>query len=259
MVRVWNWTSSEYVNLHEEVWTRVFLGNEVGPCYTFDLSKLDKFKYVPVSSEIEFVLFENIIWQHMHLLVHTRFDSPDAYFLNGYLSITKRIRKAHMVELRKKIFKRESTRKLPCTKYERRTCQSIKDNESILKRFHCSIPVLYSGQHLDDVIPKGTANCSSKVTLEALDFIMKKESNCTISQTCESTRFTKSYQVEETWVENKALISVAFENPEVEYHQSYISYDLISLIGEVGGILGITLGASALTFFEYLFQGSPYF
>ena len=35
---------------------------------------------------------------------------------------------------------------------------------------------------------------------------------------------------------------VTFDNPEVEYHNTYISYDLLSLIGEVGGILGLTLG-----------------
>ena len=50
-----------------------------------------------------------------------------------------------------------------------------------------------------------------------------------------------------------SAISVAFINPEVEYHHTYVSYDLISLVGEVGGIIGITLGASALTLFESLF------
>ena len=42
------WTGSEYVNLHqyyETVWTKVF-HNMYGPCYTFDLSKVDKFKYI---------------------------------------------------------------------------------------------------------------------------------------------------------------------------------------------------------------------
>ena len=57
-------------------------------------------------------------------------------------------------------------------------------------------------------------------------------------------------------LKNKDLIltNVVLENPEVQYHNSYISYDFISLIGEVGGILGMTLGASALTLFEFLFK-----
>ena len=263
MVRFW--TGSEYVNLQEKVWSSVFLDDELGPCYTFDLSKVNRLKYVSVntasSPAIEFTIGDNNIWQNMFLVVHTRFDLPDAMQLNGYLALSfaNKIKKAHMVDLRKKIIKRESTRIFPCAKYERKTCQSIVDNKSILERFNCSIPILYSGQHLDTIIPKGTANCSSQVTLEALDSILKKESTCTISQTCESTRFTKIQNVEETWVENKAMISVKFENPEVEYHQSYISYDFISLVGEIGGILGITLGASALTLSESLFMHFPYY
>ena len=78
-----------------------------------------------------------------------------------------------------------------------------------------------------------------------------------MSQTCENVRFTSKQKTEKTWLENKTLVYIRFENPEVEYHISYISYDLISLIGEVGGILGITLGASVLTLFEFLFNRFP--
>ena len=72
------------------------------------------------------------------------------------------------------------------------------------------------------------------------------------------TRFTWSYKVIDSWVENQMLLFVAYENPEVEYHNTYISYDLLSLIGEVGGILGLTLGASALTLLESLIQHIPF-
>ena len=73
-------------------------------------------------------------------------------------------------------------------------------------------------------------------------------------ETCDNVRFTTKLKVQETWEENKELIYVVLENPDVVYHHSYVSYDLISLIGEVGGILGITLGASALTLFEIIFN-----
>ena len=61
------------------------------------------------------------------------------------------------------------------------------------------------------------------------------------------------------WLANKSSLFVAFENPEVEYHNTYISYDLLSFIGEVGGILGLTLGASAMTLFDSMFQRIPYY
>ena len=260
MVRFW--TGSKYVNLHhfnETVWTKVF-HYKYGPCYKFDLSKIENYKYVQLNAgqfpAIEFVMAEKNLWTSAILILHTRFDLPDANEMNGVtkLIFLDEIQQAHLIECRKKITKRESTRRTPCVKHEFGTCQSIEDNKAIFERFHCSVPILYSGPHLDDLIPKDAINCSYDVTLEALDFLSSKESNCTMSQTCENVRFTSKHKTEETWIENKTLVYIRFENPEVEYHISYISYDLISLIGEVGGILGITLGASVLTLFEFLFE-----
>ena len=59
-------------------------------------------------------------------------------------------------------------------------------------------------------------------------------------------------KVMQTWRENQTVVCVTFETPQVEYQHTYINYDLLNLIGEVGGILGLTLGLSALTFFESL-------
>ena len=259
------WTGSEYVNLDQfygTVWTKVF-NNNFGPCYTFDLSKVEKFKYVSFNEvqrpAIEFVMAENNPWKDGSLMLHTRFDFPDAILLNAFLDIffLDTNWKVHKIEFRKKISKKESTRKAPCVKYEYNTCKSIEDNRVILERFHCSVPILYSGPHLNGLTPKEATNCSHDDTLEAFDFISSKESNCSMTQTCENVRFTTKYSIEATWLENKSLVYVALENPEVEYHHSYISYDLLSLIGEIGGILGITLGASALTMFAFLFKRFP--
>ena len=256
------WTGSEYVSLwplYGNVWTRVVL-IESGPCYMLDLSKVDKFKYVSVETVgrpgIEFVMAESNPWQMVNLMLNTRYDLPDAIQLNGYfvISFSDKIKQAHKFELRKKINKRESTRNVPCKKYEHRTCQSIKDNKEIIAKFNCSIPSLYSGEHLDNVIPKGMSNCSYDVTMEVLDFYLNRGGNCPTTQTCESVRFTSSYKTEKTWLGNKTVVYVVFENPEVEYHHSHISYDLVNLIGELGGVLGLTLGASALTLFESLFK-----
>ena len=260
MVQIW--TGSEYINLHHfygTVWAKVF--HEKGPCYTFDISKVFKFKYVSLKPgqrpAIEFIMAENNHWRDAGVILHTRFDLPDAYELNGYLFLSfiiDKIHKVHKVEFRKKISKRESTRKEACVKHEYSTCQSIENNRIIFERFHCSVPILYSGPHLDNLTAKEATNCDHDVTLEALDFITSKESNCSTSQTCDNVRFTTKIYTQETWKENKELIYVVLEYPDVVYHHSYVSYDLISLIGEVGGILGITLGASALTLFEFLFK-----
>ena len=80
-----------------------------------------------------------------------------------------------------------------------------------------------------------------------------------MTQTCENVRFTSNYKVEDTWIENKTLIYAVFESPEVEYRISYINYGWISLVGAIGGILGLTLGASAFTLSEFLLKHVPYF
>ena len=165
----------------------------------------------------------------------------------------------------KRVNKRETTRRVPCTQYERKTCKNIEDNKLILEAYHCVIPILYGGQHLDDFIHKEISNCSNKITLQALEWITHKKvnlnnkGNCTLMQTCENTRFTSKHETQETYVENKTVVWIAFENPEVEYHNTYVSYGLISLIGEVGGILGLTLGASASTMLESLLQRIPHY
>ena len=72
------------------------------------------------------------------------------------------------------------------------------------------------------------------------------------------TRYVPVQKVRKSW-QNRSVVWISFANPEVIYYNSYISYDLFSLIGEIGGTLGLTLGASAMTLLESLFQRVPYY
>ena len=112
------WTGSKYVNvqhLDKGIWTKVFLNN-FGPCYMFDLSKVDKLNNVSLEAGerpgIEFVMAENNPWQRPEIIMHARFDLPDANRLLGYLSLSfsDEPKEVHSVSLRKKINKKESTR-----------------------------------------------------------------------------------------------------------------------------------------------------
>ena len=110
------------------------------------MSKVDKLKYFSLDNDgfgrpgIEFVMAEKNIWQTAELLLHTRFDLPDAYQLGGYVPLTfsDNIKKALKVEIQKKINCRESTRAVPCVKFERRTCQSIEKHQAIFEKFGCT-------------------------------------------------------------------------------------------------------------------------
>ena len=259
MTQFWD---GKYINLQhldDQLWSTVF-HHLYGPCHTFDLSKSEMFKFVPYKGGlrpgIQFILTDTNPWHKPVMILHTKYDLPDAYLMNDIieLSFTNKTYEAHKIKVRKMAGIRETTRKFPCVQYEHVTCQSIEDNTLILEKFHCSIPILYSGKHLDNLISTDTPNCSKSVTEEALDLLTHKKSNCIIRRTCGKTRFKSTYKVQESWVENKTLVYVTFQNPEVTCYHTYISYDLLSLIGEVGGTLGLTLGASAISLFESLFQ-----
>ena len=62
------------------------------------------------------------------------------------------------------------------------------------------------------------------------------------------------FDKETTWVKNKTVVYFAYKYPEVVHHNTYISYDLLTLIGEVGGLLGLTLGASGLSIIKSLIE-----
>ena len=81
---------------------------------------------------------ENNPWQKLWIKLHSKNDLPDAALLNGFtiISFSNEIKEGHKINVRKKIINRESTRKVPCEKYEYETCQSMEDNKLILNQFN---------------------------------------------------------------------------------------------------------------------------
>ena len=73
------------------------------------------------------------------------------------------------------------------------------------------------------------------------------------------TKFPFKFRERTSFLENTNVVAITFSNPTVANYHTYISYTLLNLIGEVGGILGLTLGVSALTFLESILNWSPYY
>ena len=256
------WTGTNYIHFHEfedQLWSRVFHFS-YGPCYTFDLSKVAELEFVSYQGNtrpgIEFVLSDSNPFDSAYVILHSKNDLPDADLLNGLIRISNSNDNpmVHFINIGKKISQRAPTRKIPCAQLEYKTCQNIEDNEMVLDKFNCRVPILYQGSYLDHIIPRNTPNCSDEATKEVFDLIVSKQSKCSRTQTCKMTRFSSSYNTAKSWIENKTIVYIAYKYPEVVYHNTYVSYDLLSLIGEIGGILGLTLGASAMSLIELLFQ-----
>ena len=123
--------------------------------------------------QLELTFAENIPWNDVSLILHTKYDFPDANLLNGYTGLLnlKENKKLHLLEIRKIISKRVSTRNTPCSPVEHQTCLNIEDNKMVLEKFKCQIPILNYGHHLESLIPKETQACSNEVTREAFNLI----------------------------------------------------------------------------------------
>ena len=79
--------------------------------------------------------------------------------------------------------------------------------------------------------------------------ISNKTTNCTNLQTCHSIRFAPMYTSRKNSDGTNTLV-IVYDNPEVEFHHTYVSYDLLTLVGELGGILGLTMGCSGMSLIE---------
>ena len=82
-------------------------------------------------------------------------------------------------------------------------------------------------------------------------------------QACNQTRYTLDFTTS-GWtdisnVPSKAKLRIVYSNPIVEYNTDSISYDLQSLIGEIGGTLGLTIGLSFFSLVEWLSEICTFF
>ncbi len=151
------------------------------------------------------------------------------------------------VFLRKKIIVTESTRRSPCGKQYQEVCKEIENIKMIQSELKCHSLLLNSSPHLTDFIDMTLPKCSIQQVQEAL----KKMDNQTISPDCQGLKKCEKVRYEITSKDvhssNKTFLFVQFEDTEVEKHLNYVSYDGFSLIGEIGGYLGLTLGFSGVS------------
>ena len=104
-----------------------------------------------------------------------------------------------------------------------------------------------SGPHLDEFIDKTLPQCSFEQIQKALKIISdnKNSSNCPRWKKCHKVRYEIS--LKNIVYINGTRLWIKYEDTEVEHHLNYVSYDIFSLIGEIGGYLGLTLGFSGVS------------
>ena len=83
------WTGSKFIDLQhldELAWSRVY-HEAFGPCFTYDLSRLEEFEYVQYSEVtrpiLHLVFNNNKPWKVIAIILHSKNDLPDARKTNG--------------------------------------------------------------------------------------------------------------------------------------------------------------------------------
>lgn len=90
--------------------------------------------------------------------------------------------------------------------------------------------------------------CNDSVTIESLSRTFP--SNCGEWETCERTEY-EIISHEETYIETSGF-SVGYKQDIEDHQNSWISVDEQTLIGQVGGILGILFGWSGMTLVDMI-------
>ena len=89
----------------------------------------------------------------------------------------------------------------------------------------------------------------SELMAKYLEFCPSKQA-CTQSKYFIETIFTTQPK--------KPNLMIEYKDPMVQYSTDYISYDILSLIGEVGGTLGLTIGLSFFNISELVIDFIKY-
>ena len=204
--------------------------------------------------------------------IHDQFDLPDAKLIYKSYFIKSKGFISH-ISITKKIIESISTKKRPCQMFAKKTCTMRYIFQHFLDTYACYIVLNYDGLHLKDLKESTIGFCN--VTIHEIfkekynDLSQQFDGLCPSRLACKQTKYYStirdlpSYSFKFSYKSFKLIIPksqiyVHLSDPMVEYSMDYISYDLQSLIGEVGGTLGLTIGLSFLSISEWLFQFMKY-
>ena len=85
---------------------------------------------------------------------HNHDDLPDAN-MQPSISFERGHNSQYVYQLQTKHYSKASTKSKPCRKYHPTACKEVELHKKIAKFHNCTIPIFYSGQHLDELILGG--------------------------------------------------------------------------------------------------------
>ena len=243
------------------VWDYSF-HEKYGYCHVLDIHKFQEFPNIKLDPEevlptLFFKFREDISYSWAFLMFHNRNDIPDAVNMHPYAYIHTDNGKQLHILFSKMIERNVSTKKRPCYRSYPRTCRERKLYWKIMEKFNCHVPFLYSGYHLETYFKRALVNCTDDDLKTIMEFWESEKTSCKLGQMCYTEKY--SFLVEKfdiSYRSNKSEVLVSLKENLVKHRETYVNYNFQSLVSEIGGILGITLGASAFSLVQVLFQKS---
>ena len=227
----------------------------LGPCYTFDTIQWQKkIRACSLNYSLEAcsnwkleIRFKQSYKVHK-IFVHNRNDFPEASFIHPNFNMYSGPDWYIEVALRKRVAIKQSTRSSPCQQYWPKTCFEIQRQKKIANENNCQVGLLFSGKHL---MSNGLPNCSNEVFMEIMN--KKYSSTCSQLAPCEHTMYELVSEYEMRMPEqSEAVFSIVLKHDTEEHQHTDISVGRQSLLSQIGGISGITLGWCGMTLVELI-------
>ena len=252
--------NGHFQKVKKDVWQRNF-HHFYGWCYTLDIKKFENLqstKKLTLGLNLDTDSFWDDYWsndKHFLILMHSSIDDLDHanqlssaidsnLWMDLYLLDTK-------ILIKKTKFTSQSTASKHCNQYLPRKCKNDKMNQEMLEKLGCQLPFFSHQVHIS--LPF----CPNYLTLRAFEANYEQE--------CPSTKLacnTIRYQVTDTFgkVMNPNDYDVEITMTDhVENYETSPNYPLKVFMSDIGGLLGIFLGWTMMTLFEWLFWILPLF
>ena len=228
----------------DSIWSNVY-HKYFGACYTLDIRKDSSLAIGkgPVKLGFESSRRWNV---YMH-------DSEDFSSLPRSAKSIKKLyygMTCRHYKVKKSKYETVPTNQYPCGTKHFKACQEYEVFQKIKEMYNCHVTMLVSGKHFK--MNESTSVCSNNITVLALKMLQKPNSKCQKATPCKYSMY--SIFSNDLGLKNIDPCELSITMDEyLIVHQSVISYDMINLIGEIGGTLGLFLGWSSLFFMETLF------
>ena len=227
-----------------------------GFCKSYDTTQMLQFIDSSDMPYVEVLIdsnFDKLPW--LRSFLHSQEDFPDAEWVYPNMAILSQGIFGE-IHISKKVHKNIKTRHQTCSQRPLNTCRMVQFYQKVVKQFDCKSYMVTDGPFLKDDSYKMKDFCNVSVQQE----IAKMRHNFTTKnchQVCKRVIYNSDHEMTNKTPNSPhkgTRLRLAYSNPFVEVATQRLAYSFHNLFGEVGGVLGLTLGLSGFSAITIIFD-----